>query len=99
MATLNPGEMLDHYRIDAVVAHTQMSTLYKATDMQSGRVLAIKVPNPELESDPVLVERFRREEEIGRQLDHPGIVKTFNSEERSQFYMVIEWVEIGRAHV
>ena len=93
MATLNPGEMLDHYRIDAVVAHTQMSTLYKATDMQSGRVLAIKVPNPELESDPVLVERFRREEEIGRQLDHPGIVKTFNSEERSQFYMVIEWVE------
>jgi len=93
MATLKPGEMLDHYRIEAVIAHTQMSTLYKATDKSSGRVLAIKVPNTELQSDPVLVERFRREEEIGRQLDHPGIVKAFNSEERSQDYMVIEWVE------
>jgi len=55
--------------------------------------VAIKVPNPEMEADPVLLERFKREEEIGRQLDHPGIVKTFNDEERSRFYMVIEWVD------
>lgn len=85
--------MLDHYRIDAVIAHTQMSTLYRATDLQSGRELAIKVPLPEMESDPVLAERFRREDEIGRQLDHPGIVKTFNNEEHSRPYMLIEWVD------
>ena len=46
-----------------------------------------------MEADPVLVERFRREEEIGQMLDHPGIVKTYNSEHRSRPYMVIEWVE------
>jgi serine/threonine-protein kinase len=92
MPTLNAGDTLDHYRIDAVIAHTQMSVLYKGTDLNSGRELAIKVPNPEMESDPVLLERFKREEEIGRQLDHPGIVKTFNNEERSRLYMVIEWV-------
>src|SRR6185369_11348615 len=93
MAILNAGDTLDHYRIDAVIAHTQMSTLYKATDLNSGRELAIKVPHPEMESDPVLLERFKREEEIGRQLDHPGIVKTLNDEERSRLYMVIEWVD------
>jgi len=93
MATLNAGDTLDHYRIDAVIAHTQMSALYRATDLNSGREVAIKVPNPEMEADPVLLERFKREEEIGRQLDHPGIVKTFNDEERSRFYMVIEWVD------
>src|SRR3569833_1057645 len=92
MTTPNVGDKLDHYRIDAIIAHTQMSTLYKATDLRSGRELAIKVPNPEMESDPVLLERFRREEEIGQRLDHPGIVKTFNDEERSRLYMVIEWV-------
>jgi serine/threonine-protein kinase len=70
-----------------------MSTLYKATDMNSGRELAIKLPSPEMESDPVLVERFQREQEIGQQLDHPGIVKTFNDEQRSRPYMAIEWVE------
>jgi eukaryotic-like serine/threonine-protein kinase len=93
MAILNAGDTLDHYRIDAVIAHTQMSALYRATDLNSGREVAIKVPNPEMEADPVLLERFKREEEIGRQLDHPGIVKTINDGERSRFYMVIEWVD------
>ena len=93
MATYEPGDTLDHYRIDAVVAHTGMSVLYHATDLDSGKQLAIKVPNPEMESDPVLLERFKREEEIGRQLDHPGIVKTFNDEQRSRLYMAIEWVD------
>ena len=93
MSSLAPGDTLDHYRIDAVIAHTHMSTLYRATDLDSGRELAIKVPNPEMESDPILLERFRREEEIGHQLDHPGIVKTFDDEHRSRIYMAIEWVE------
>jgi serine/threonine protein kinase len=93
MKTLEPGDTLDQYRIDAAVARTGMSALYRATDLDSGRLLAIKVPNPEMESDPVLLERFKREEEIGRQLDHPGIVKTFNDEQRSRLYMVIEWVD------
>jgi serine/threonine-protein kinase len=85
--------MLDHYRIDAAVGHGGMSELYRATDMESGREVALKVPLPEMEADPVLFERFKREEEIGQLLDHPGIVKTFNGEERSRVYMVMEWVE------
>lgn len=93
MTTLEPGDTLDHYRIDAIIAHTQMSVLYRATDLNSARLFAIKVPNPEMEADPVLLERFKREQEIGQQLDHPGIVKTFNDEERSRLYMVIEWVD------
>jgi serine/threonine-protein kinase len=55
--------------------------------------VAIKVPHEEMEADPVLVERFRREQEIGQELDHPGVVKTFDGEERSRLYMVIEWVD------
>jgi len=85
--------MLDHYRIEATIARSGMAILYKAADANTGRVVAIKVPHPEMEADPVLFERFKREEEIGQLLDHPGIVKTFNDEERSRIYMVIEWVE------
>jgi serine/threonine-protein kinase len=70
-----------------------MSTLYRATDLRNGRQVAVKVPHPEMEADPVLLERFRREEEIGQEIDHPGVVKTFDGEERSRRYMVIEWVE------
>jgi eukaryotic-like serine/threonine-protein kinase len=93
MTTLEAGDTLDHYRLDATVARSGMSTLYKATDLKNGRRVAIKVPHAELEADPVLAERFKREQEIGQELDHPGIVKTYDGEERSRVYMVIEWVE------
>jgi eukaryotic-like serine/threonine-protein kinase len=92
MTRLQAGETLDHYRLDAEVARSGMSTLFRATDLRDGRLVAVKVPHPELEADTVLLERFRREEEIGQELDHPGIVKTYDGEERSRRYMVIEWV-------
>jgi serine/threonine protein kinase len=93
MITLEAGDTLDHYRLERTVARTGMATLFKATDMRDGRPVAIKVPHAEMEADPVLLERFRREQEIGQELDHPGVVKTFDGEERSRLYMVIEWVD------
>jgi len=93
MTTLEAGDTLDHYRLDATVAHSGMATLYKATDLRDGRQVAIKVPHAEMEAEPILVERFRREQQIGQELDHPGVVKTYDGEERSRLYMVIEWVE------
>jgi eukaryotic-like serine/threonine-protein kinase len=93
MTILETGDMLDHYRLDKMVARGGMSTLFKATDLKNGRQVAIKVPHAEMESDPVLVERFKREEAIGQELDHPGVVKTYDGEDRSRVYMVIEWVD------
>jgi len=93
MTILEAGDTLDHYRLDATVARSGMSTLYKATDMNNGRLVAIKIPHEEMESDPVLLARFRREQEIGQELDHPGVVKTYDGEQRSRVYMVIEWVD------
>ena len=70
-----------------------MSTLYKATDLRDGRSVAIKVPHEEMEADPVLVERFKREQEIGLELDHPGVVKTYDEGRGSRLYIAMEWVE------
>ena len=93
MTILETGDTLDHYHLEATVARSGMATLYRATDLRDGRRVAIKVPHAEMEADPVLVERFRREQEIGQELDHPGVVKTYDGEERSRLYMVIEWVD------
>ena len=75
-----------------------MASVFRATDTRTGAQVAIKVPHPEAECDPVLFDRFRREAEIGHRLDHPGIVKvlpekTLRDEKRSRVYMVLEWVE------
>ncbi len=93
MTPLHPGDQLDHYRIDALVARSGMASIFRATDLLTGRQVAIKVPHPEMESDPVFFERFQREQEIGAKLDHSGVMKVFTDADRSQVYMVMEWVE------
>jgi serine/threonine-protein kinase len=93
MTPLHPGDQLDHYRIEALVARSGMASIFRATDLLSGRQVAIKVPHPEMESDPVFFERFQREQEIGAKLDHPGVMKVFTDGDRSQVYMVMEWVD------
>ena len=93
MTSLHPGDQLDHYRIDSLVARSGMASIFRGTDSRNGRQVAIKVPHPEVESDPALFDRFRREEEIGKLLDHPGVMKVFSDEDRSRVYMVMEWVD------
>lgn len=93
MSSLHPGDQLDHYRIENLVARSGMASIFRGTDLRNGRQVAIKVPHPEVESDPALFDRFRREEEIGKTLDHPGVMKVFVDEDRSQVYMVMEWVD------
>jgi len=93
MSPLHSGDQLDHYRIDNLVARSGMASIFRGTDLKNGGCVAIKVPHPEVESDPALFDRFRREEEIGKTLDHPGIMKVFVDENRSQVYMVMEWVD------
>jgi len=93
MTPLHPGDQLDHYRIEGVAARSGMASIFRGTDLRTGRPVAIKIPHPEMESDPVFFERFHREEEIGKAMDHPGVMKVIAEDGRSQVYMVMEWVE------
>src|SRR5208283_6080179 len=93
MAPVHTEEQLDHYRIDQLIARSGMASIFRATDLRNGRQVAIKIPHPEMESDPLLFDRFRREEEIGKTMDHPGVMKVFTDDDRSQVYMVMEWVD------
>jgi serine/threonine protein kinase len=70
-----------------------MASIFRGTDLRTGRQVAIKVPHPEMESDPLLFDRFHREQDIGKTLDHPGVMKVFADEDHSQLYMVMEWVD------
>jgi len=93
MAPVRTGDQLDHYSIDTLVARSGMASIFRGTDLRTGRPVAIKIPHPEMESDPVFFDRFRREEEIGQTLDHPGVMKVYPSDDHSQIYMVMEWVD------
>src|SRR5215831_9334207 len=90
---IHPGDRIDHYRIDQTAAVSGMASIFLATDLDTGRQVALKVPHPQMECDPTFFDRFRREERIGIELDHPGVVKMMADESRSRVYLVMEWVE------
>jgi serine/threonine-protein kinase len=94
MNALHAGDTLDNYRIENLVARSGMASIFKATDTRTGRTVAIKVPHPEMEADPLLFDRFEREQEIGKKLDHPGVMKVLTDDEHGKkIYMVMEWVD------
>lgn len=93
MTSLHTGDKLDHYRIENVAARSGMASIFRAVDERTGETVAIKVPHPEMEADPVFYDRFQREQEIGEKLDHPGVMKVFPKGDHSQIYMAMEWVD------
>ena len=94
---LEPGAHVDSYRIDAVVARSGMATIYRATDIRDGRTVALKIPHPDMEADPLFSDRFQRESAIGERLNHPNVMRVYKDEgggeKRSRVYMVMEWCE------
>ncbi|MGA9673347.1 MAG: serine/threonine-protein kinase [Terracidiphilus sp.] len=93
MKEVSVGDQLDHYSIDALVASGTHASIFRGVDLNNGTVVAIKVPHIELELDPVFYERFRREQEIGQKLNHPGVMKVLPSEHHSRDYIVMEWID------
>ncbi|SPE24363.1 Non-specific serine/threonine protein kinase [Candidatus Sulfotelmatomonas gaucii] len=90
---LERGSQLDYYRIDTPVARSGMATIYRATDTRDGRNVALKIPHPDMEADPIFFDRFKREAAIGERLNHPNVMRVFNNEKRSRVYMVMEWCD------
>jgi eukaryotic-like serine/threonine-protein kinase len=93
LTPLQAGDYLDHYHLEALVARSGMACIFRATDLHTGRQFAIKVPHPEAECDVAFYERFQREAQIGREMDHPSVLKVMDEESHSRVYMVMEWAE------
>ncbi len=86
------GHRIDHYQLTELLAHGGMASIFKAIDSESGAAVVLKIPYLQYESDVVFFERFRREEEIGQRLDHPGIIKVLKPREKSRMYLAMEYV-------
>jgi serine/threonine-protein kinase len=71
-----------------------MSTIFKASDLQdSGETVVVKVRLPAFSSGVGAWSMFEQEEAIGRQLDHPFILKFLPlAQDRRRSYVVTEYV-------
>jgi non-specific serine/threonine protein kinase len=72
---LELGTVVDgRYRVDAVIGAGGMGAVYRATDLQLERPVALKMIRSDLLSNRAMAERFRREAVAVARLRHPHIV-------------------------
>jgi serine/threonine protein kinase len=74
---VNSGQVLDdRFLLVEEIGHGGMSTVFRAEDLRDARrTVVVKVPLPVFSSGLGSWSIFQREEEIGRQLDHPFVLK------------------------
>jgi eukaryotic-like serine/threonine-protein kinase len=91
---LQIGDQFDHYQIQEHMAQGGMSDIYRAFDLMHRREVVIKVPDQSMLGDPAQFERFQRELEVMKTLDHPAILKGLGSGKFNRIpYLVTELVD------
>ena len=87
------------YRVVRKINQGGMSTVYLAIQISVGRVVALKVMNPQLNNDPAFSERFQREATIVGQLSHPNIVAIYDIGRHEDFnYIAMDYLPNGSVH-
>jgi hypothetical protein len=71
---LDPGSIFAGYRIDSVLDRGGMGVVYRATDVDLDRTVALKIIAPEHTQNETAVARFKVESRLAASLEHPNIV-------------------------
>jgi Tol biopolymer transport system component len=79
---LDPGTRLGPYEITAQIGVGGMGEVYRATDTNLKRAVAIKVIAGSVSSDPDRLARLQREAEVLASLNHPNIAHIHGVEKR-----------------
>ena len=88
-----PIEQLGPYRVQRVLGHGGMGTVYSGVHRETGEQTAIKVLSDVLAADPRFRERFRGEVETLKKLRHKNIVTLHGyGEEDGRLFFVMELV-------
>jgi serine/threonine protein kinase len=89
-----PGALLSgRYLIEERIAAGGMAAVWRATDTELDRPVAVKVLSDTLADDENYVERFRREAKIAAALQHPNLVRVFDFDaDGERPYLVMEYI-------
>lgn len=86
-------KLSNRYLIEEMLGQGGMSAVYKASDPNLKRVVAIKMIHSHLSNDPDFVRRFEQEATAVAKLRHPGIFQVYDfNQDNGVYYMVLEFV-------
>ena len=92
--SLQPGDEVGRYRVEAFVAEGGMGRVYRAWDAKLERRVALKTIRADRMSEVAALGRFQREAQILAKLDHPGICHVYDwLEHDGTLIIAMEWVD------
>lgn len=84
------------YRLDHIIHPGRTSYVFRGTDLRTGEMVAVKQLTVARDVDEIAWQRFQREAEALKRLDHPGIVRLRDAFRDADFeYIVMEYVYGG----
>ena len=93
LGRLEPGSLFAGYRIDGILDRGGMGLVYKATDAELERTVALKIIAPEHTQNPDAVTRFKSEARLAASLEHPNIVPIHRGGEyQGVLYLAMRYV-------
>ena len=99
-SSLVPNTLIGaRYRLEKRIGQGGMAEVWLANDISLGRKVAVKMMKSQHNSDPVVIERFRREAQAVANLSHPNIVAVYDVVENDgqqndgQQAVVMEYIE------
>jgi eukaryotic-like serine/threonine-protein kinase len=97
---LELGSVLaNRYEILEIIGEGGMGAVYKARDLHLEREVALKVIRPELASDPEILQRFKQELILARQVSDRNIIRIFDLGEAENIkFITMEYVEGESLH-
>ncbi|MBI2944171.1 MAG: protein kinase [Candidatus Wallbacteria bacterium] len=81
------------YRAPRLVGQGGMGLVYRATDIDTGQAVAVKVLNPMVAGETEHRRRFMREASTLSELTHPGVVRILEVSEKPVPYYAMEYLE------
>jgi serine/threonine protein kinase/tetratricopeptide (TPR) repeat protein len=93
--TLDVGTTLGgRYKIQRMLGEGGMGAVYKATDLEVDRVVALKVIRPEYANRPEILARFKQELVLARQITHRNVIRIFDMGQADGIrFITMEYVE------
>jgi serine/threonine-protein kinase len=82
------------YEVERLLGRGGMGSVFKARQLSTGRIVALKILNPELGGQKHLIQRFIRESRTATQVHHRNLVTAYEAgEAQGVFYYAMEFVE------
>jgi serine/threonine protein kinase len=92
--TLEPGMVLDGYRIERELHASSRSQVYLVCDIDTSQRYCMKTPSVNFDDDLAYIDRFVMESWIGHRIASPHVVKVIDSgKSKSCLYYLTEYID------